>query len=143
MLVSEFIDRTGYQPSADEYADIEQAYYMFDGDKDAFCRAWIRLNRHKAGTLWNAIKEQERQRKVFDSLVYQIVRKRVVYTDIVAMETWCPKSRNEWMNKLTTTIAATDRAELKTMLEKLYNSVIWHNARESNKNLLFLIYGWL
>lgn len=47
MLVSEFIDRTGYQPTPDEYADIEQAYYAFAGDKDSFCRAWS-----KATAVW-------------------------------------------------------------------------------------------
>lgn len=65
MLVSEFIDRTGYQPTADEYAEIEQAYYEYDGDKDKFCRAWSKANPHKAGKLWAAIKEQEREGKVF------------------------------------------------------------------------------
>lgn len=73
MLVSEFIDRVGYQPTAEEYAEIEQAYYVFDGDKDAFCRAWSKANPHKAGKLWAAIKENERKSKVFDKLVRHIV----------------------------------------------------------------------
>ena len=68
MLLSEFIDRTGYQPTAEEYAEIEQAYYVFDGDKDAFCKAWSKANPHKAGTLWAAIKEQQRLGKVFDKV---------------------------------------------------------------------------
>ena len=51
MLVSEFIDRTGYQPTAEEYAEIERAYMRFSGDKDAFCKAWSKANPHKAGTL--------------------------------------------------------------------------------------------
>lgn len=74
MLVSEFIDRTGYRPSAEEYAEIEQAYYVFDGDKDAYCRAWCKANPHKAGTYFAAIKEQERVGKVFDRLE-AIIRK--------------------------------------------------------------------
>lgn len=44
MLLSEFIDRTGVMPSAEEYARIEAEYYEFNGDKDAFCRAWKRAN---------------------------------------------------------------------------------------------------
>lgn len=40
MLIQEFEQRTGYYPSAKEYAVIEQAYYTFDGDKDAFCKAY-------------------------------------------------------------------------------------------------------
>lgn len=73
MLMSEFIDRVGYQPTADEYAEIEQAYYVFDGDKDAFCKAWAKANPHKAGKLWAAIKENDRIGKVFDKLVRHIV----------------------------------------------------------------------
>ena len=40
MLIREFEQRTGYYPSAKEYAYIEQAYCSFDGDKDAFCAAY-------------------------------------------------------------------------------------------------------
>ena len=42
MMMSEFIDRTGFEPTAKEYAKIEEAYYNFDGDKDAFCKAFIK-----------------------------------------------------------------------------------------------------
>ena len=42
MMMSEFIERTGFEPTAEEYAEIEEAYYSFDGDKDAFCRHWKR-----------------------------------------------------------------------------------------------------
>ena len=35
MMMSEFIERTGFEPSAEEYENIEEQYYNFDGDKDA------------------------------------------------------------------------------------------------------------
>ena len=41
MMMSEFAERTGFQPTADEYEQIEDAYYNFDGDKDAFCKAFV------------------------------------------------------------------------------------------------------
>ena len=41
MMMSEFIDRTGFEPTAEEYAEIEEQYYSFDGNKDAFCKHWI------------------------------------------------------------------------------------------------------
>lgn len=41
MMMSEFIERTGFQPTADEYKQIEDAYYAFNGDKDAFCKAFV------------------------------------------------------------------------------------------------------
>lgn len=72
MLVSEFIERTGYQPTADEYAVIENEYNNFDGDKDKFCRAWKRVNPTKAGQIERARKKAERTEKVF-----QIVLKSV------------------------------------------------------------------
>ena len=72
MLVSEFIDRTGYQPTAEEYAEIERAYYDFWGDKDAFCKAWCREHPEKAGSLTAKIKENDRKGKVFDKLVRHI-----------------------------------------------------------------------
>lgn len=40
MLKSEFIERTGFNPTADEYANIEENYYKFDGNKDEFCKKW-------------------------------------------------------------------------------------------------------
>lgn len=42
MMMSEFIDRTSFEPTAKEYAKIEEAYYDFDGDKDAFCKAFVK-----------------------------------------------------------------------------------------------------
>lgn len=41
MMLSEFIERTGFEPMADEYAEIEEAYYGFDGDKNSFCKHWL------------------------------------------------------------------------------------------------------
>lgn len=54
MMISEFIERTGFEPTADEYRQIEEAYYNFDGDKDAFCKAFVenagekKIYRHRA-----------------------------------------------------------------------------------------------
>jgi hypothetical protein len=41
MMMSEFIERTGFEPTPDEYREIEKAYYNFDGEKDAFCKAFV------------------------------------------------------------------------------------------------------
>lgn len=38
MNKQEFIERTGYTPADEEYKFIEQSYYDFDGDKDAYCK---------------------------------------------------------------------------------------------------------
>ena len=47
MMYSEFVERTGFEPLAFEYEKIEEAYYNFDGDKDAFCRAFIEADGEK------------------------------------------------------------------------------------------------
>ena len=47
MMMSEFIERTGFQPLPFEYEKIEAAYYDFDGDKDAFCRAFVEAGGEK------------------------------------------------------------------------------------------------
>lgn len=40
MMINEFTERTGVYPTADLYRAIEDAYYDFDGNKDAFCKAY-------------------------------------------------------------------------------------------------------
>ncbi len=40
MMRSEFIERTKFEPTADEYAEIENEYMGTDLDKDAFCKMW-------------------------------------------------------------------------------------------------------
>ena len=45
MMMSEFIDRTGCEPSYEEYHYIEESYYEFKGNKDEFCKAWLKDKR--------------------------------------------------------------------------------------------------
>lgn len=40
MMISEFIERTKYEPSFEEYHYIEESYYEFSGNKDEFCKWW-------------------------------------------------------------------------------------------------------
>lgn len=42
MMYSEFYDRTKTEVSSEEYHFIEESYYDFDGDKNAFCKAWLK-----------------------------------------------------------------------------------------------------
>ena len=42
MMLHEFTDLTGFEPSAEEYAEIEEQYYAFDGDKKAFCQHFLK-----------------------------------------------------------------------------------------------------
>jgi hypothetical protein len=45
MMKQEFIQRTGYQPTDQEYEEIERLYMATDDDKDTFCMKWKRANR--------------------------------------------------------------------------------------------------
>ena len=47
MMISEFIERTGFEPTASEYAKIEEAYYNFNGNKDEFCKAFMKNDGEK------------------------------------------------------------------------------------------------
>lgn len=40
MMMSEFVERVGFEPTAAEYAEIEQEYMGCDVDKDKFCKEW-------------------------------------------------------------------------------------------------------
>lgn len=40
MMKSEFIERTGFEPTEAEYSEIEAEYMGCDIDKDEFCKAW-------------------------------------------------------------------------------------------------------
>jgi hypothetical protein len=42
MMLHEFTDLTGFEPSPEEYALIEEEYYAFDGDKKAFCQHFLK-----------------------------------------------------------------------------------------------------
>ena len=58
MMMSEFIERTGFHPMPSEYEQIEEAYYNFDGDKDAFCKDFtanggeLKIYQARAAELW-------------------------------------------------------------------------------------------
>ena len=47
MMMSEFIERTGFEPTASEYVKIEEAYYDFNGNKDEFCKAFVKNGSEK------------------------------------------------------------------------------------------------
>lgn len=40
MTIKEFTERTGFYPTYEHYEFIEKSYMNFDGDKDAFCKAY-------------------------------------------------------------------------------------------------------
>ena len=135
MLLSEFVDRVGYQPTAEEYAEIEQAYYVFDGDKDAFCRAWSRANPHKAGKLRAAIKEQERLSKVFDNVANFVRKSKAKREDFYYMN-YC--ERAAFLDNMQKKCKCKNRIELSEMIDSLTVSVpVWRSWKQDNIDLLW------
>ena len=72
MLVSEFIDRTGYHPTAEEYKKIENEYNHSSFLKDEFCRLWRKANPEKAGQIQRQEKAQKRREKVAKIVLKEI-----------------------------------------------------------------------
>ena len=76
MMISEFIERTGFEPTASEYANIEKAYYDFNGNKDEFCKAFVKNGGEKKiykaraeeiAQLKSQLVEMEKQHRLPDS----------------------------------------------------------------------------
>ena len=134
MLISEFIDRTGYQPTAEEYAEIEKEYYHFKGDKDQFCRAWSKANPSKAGTLWAAIKEQQRLSKVFDKVAEFVHKCKSKREDFYYMDY---SQQQAFMDSMQDKCKCKDRRELREMMYRLTKSVaVWQGWKYESKDLM-------
>lgn len=74
MMPSEFEERTGYTPSNKEYHYIEESYYDYNGNKDDFCKAWLK---DKKSGAW--ARELELRKRI-DAMMQQSKVERELYT---------------------------------------------------------------
>lgn len=74
MMPSEFEERTGYTPSNEEYHYIEESYYDYNGNKDDFCKAWLK---DKKSGAW--ARELELRKRI-DAMMQQSKVERELYT---------------------------------------------------------------
>lgn len=79
MMMSEFIDRTGFEPTYEEYQEIEEAYYNFDGNKDEFCVKWL-----ADGGIMNTCRARAKKIDQLNSKILEL--DRVIQQDIHAKE---------------------------------------------------------
>ena len=86
MMMSEFVERTGFQPTADEYDQIDSSYYAFDGDKDAFCKAFV---------------EQGGEMKIYKARANEIARLRSQMLEIEKEHKKEVADRDRRINELT------------------------------------------
>ena len=74
MMRSEFIERTGFEPTAAEYEQIEQEYMGTDIDKDQFCKQWVkqggiqRISRQRVRRIEELEAEVQQRTKVYVEL---------------------------------------------------------------------------
>ena len=47
MMIKEFVERTGFEPTAEEYGVIEENYINYGGDKDAYCKNFTETNQER------------------------------------------------------------------------------------------------
>ena len=75
MMTSEFIERTGFEPTASEYEEIEAEYMGTDMDKDQFCKQWKkqggaeRLMRRRAYRIEELKTELVKKDKLFEERI--------------------------------------------------------------------------
>lgn len=59
MMYNEFTERTGFQPTMDEYfATIEPIYTDYDGDKDKFCKEWKKISQEMRDAVNKVVQER-------------------------------------------------------------------------------------
>ena len=70
MMMSEFTSRTNYEPSFEEYRFIEDSYYEFPGNKDEFCKAWMKDKKSGAWEKELTFRKQlESQKKEYEAKI--------------------------------------------------------------------------
>ena len=74
MMKSEFIERTGFEPTAEEYEQIEQEYMGTDIDKNQFCKQWgkqggiQRISRQRVRRIEELEADGQQRAKEYDEL---------------------------------------------------------------------------
>lgn len=103
MMMQEFTERTGFKPSYDEYKEIEKAYYDFNGNKDAFCKDWLKKGGVKKICDARLAKIEEMEKKLADAEqeTERVTKKledriHVLYQELEKEQEWKPaeSSRN-------------------------------------------------
>ena len=64
MLQNEFLERTGVQVSANEFAAIHETYLQNDLTKDEFCALWRKMNANRVKAAKESAKAQKEREKL-------------------------------------------------------------------------------
>ena len=72
MMVQEFTERTKYEPTIEEYRYIEESYYDFNGNKDEFCKQWLKdKNSSRWETEYQLRKALAEQKKIYEAALQE------------------------------------------------------------------------
>lgn len=85
-----FTERTGFEPMAEEYAEIEEAYYGFDGDKNAFCKHWLETVGVKGICKARAEKIKQLRATMLDIEKSMMADNAEMKKQIAKLRTWLP-----------------------------------------------------
>lgn len=110
MMLSEFIERTGFEPTAEEYRDIETEYMGCDVHKDVFCKQWVKGGGIQRLSRMRVRRIEELEQKLATVQAWSDKREADLCTQC-----------NELHNKLKQTIVERNRAT--TALEAIRNLI--------------------
>ena len=87
MTIKEFTERTGFYPTYEHYKFIEKSYMDFDGDKDAFCKAYKANENGLAERIARAAdrdfeKKAEAGKKAYARMEERIARQAYIINDL-------------------------------------------------------------
>lgn len=129
MMISEFIERTGFEPTVEEYRQIEEEYMASSEEKDQFCKNWkknggiqrlTRLRARKIEQLESNLRVAENERAAYREERNKL---RNVFNDAKKMVNDLEKE-NESLKASLETLSEADKkwqrmvADLEARLEK-------------------------
>lgn len=122
MMINEFIERTGFEPTGEEYREIEEEYMACNDDKDTFCKNWKknggiqRLTRLRARKIEQLEHHNEVLCKEKQKVLDDYIKIRNVFNDAKKMISDLEKERDSLKASLETHCEALRQSE-KTVAE--------------------------
>lgn len=127
MMMSEFIERVGFEPTAAEYQEIEREYMGCDIDKDQFCKEW-----KKNGGIQRLMRLRVRR---IEELEAEVTMKDRQYDEMDARyRRKINQIQEDMKNKLDEAFAASDKQkEILIRVNRLYQEAMIEKAEAEKK----------
>lgn len=127
----EFEQRAGYYPTLEEYAVIEKHYMCFDGDKDAFCKAY----KKNEGSLAEKIQRQTDDQRISAQAKTNKIMEQLTAT-IAKLEAQLEREQEWKAHEDTDNVSQADYTKLAS------DSSTKHMTDDEAKDLLYDWYGF-